>query len=197
MTLSRLNTDCFYSDGGKLFSKQYNVRVPSVSEIVTFYTGAQYNFINKSVLQASSELGNEVHECCFTNKKPSNWKVKRLVHEFHSLIQINNITIRQTELSVSFSDLVQGRLDIFGNIDRTNVIIDVKTGSVRNDDQWLLQLNLYKQCCDDLNIKRLFVIWLRSDRLSQIIEYPVMGDLEIITKLSDFAEIYYGGELVG
>ena len=196
MTLSRLNTDCFY-ENGKLISKQYGVRVPSVSEIVSFYTGAQYNFINQSVLQASADLGNEVHECCFTNKKPSNWKVKQLVEEYNTLIRINNITIRQTELSVSFSDLVQGRLDVFGSIGKENVIIDVKTGSARNDEQWKLQLNLYRQCCDDLNIKRVFVIWLRSDRLSKIIEYPIMDDLETMTILSDYAEIYYGGEIVG
>lgn len=196
MTLSRINKDCYYSNG-KLLSKQYGVRVPSVSEIVSFYTGSNYQFINKSVLQASSDLGNEVHECCFSNKKPSNWKVKRLVNEYQTIVRINNITIRQTELSVSFSDLVQGRLDIFGNMGKTNILIDVKTGSVRNDDQWRLQLNLYRQCCDDLGIKRLFVIWLRSDRLSQIIEYPLMDELEVMTMLSDFAEIYYGGELVG
>lgn len=148
--------------------------IPSVSELIRNYIGNEYTNVSKEILDRAAKHGTMIHEAIERYETSHNYDIEgynedetKALEFFREIKEKENIYIADMERIVYTKDYA-GRFDIFGQVNKQQAFIDIKTNSNYPKEHLELQLGLYiyawKQMLKTDNEYKAYCIWLPRNK---------------------------------
>ena len=162
-----------------------DVRIPSVTQILSWLYPNKYSGIPKEVLQDAAEYGNRIHEWvehfALTGHKKRQTDYMRLsTYQAVEMIAARDMQIEACEQMI-VGDGYAGTYDMYGTVEGIPSLIDIKTTAKFDEEYLQWQLGMYGKALREnrIPVERCYCLWLPKAALAQFIQVSPKTDDEI------------------